>query len=320
MTTQATLRRRYLQKKQKIRSDPTWRSNKTKPKTSKRKTVRAPVCYIAIDTHYLERARRLWIRSIQEEAFSIDIAALRRNKQLSSSSRLIQLSIFIDEENVLRLRSRVSVAADLSVEQQEPPVVDGQHAWVRLYIEWVHRKLHHGASKPLRTSELKKCQACRIWKAAPAQPSTGNHPRSRLAHFQRPFTLTGLDYFRPMTVTVGRTHQKRYGMLFTCLTTRAVHLEIAGSLSTDSAVIALRRFIRCRGCPTELWSDQGTNLKGADFEMKKAAAEAKEEDSSVRFIRWRYIPSSGPFMGGAWEWLVRSVKTALAATLHERAP
>ncbi|XP_059061186.1 uncharacterized protein LOC131854079 [Achroia grisella] len=34
----------------------------------------------------------------------------------------------------------------------------------------------------------------------------------------------------------------------------------------------------------------------------------------------RYIPPSAPFMGGAWERLVRSVKTALAATLHERAP
>ncbi|XP_059058487.1 uncharacterized protein LOC131851945 [Achroia grisella] len=317
--------------------DPTWRSNKIrKPGPSKRKNVRAPVCYIPIDTHYLERARRLWIRSIQEEAFSIDIAALRRNKQLSSSSRLIQLSIFIDEDNVLRLRSRVSAAADLSAEQREPPIVDGQHVWVRLYIAWVHRKLHHGGFETTANevrqhmwvlrlrhavrSELKRCQTCRIRKAAPAQPSTGNHPRSRLAHHQRPFTFTVLDSFGPMTVTVGRTHQKRYGVLFTCLTTRAVHLEIAGSLSTDSAVMALRRFISRRGCPTELWSDQGTNLKGADLEMKKAAAEAMEEESSVRFIRWRYIPPSAPFMGGAWERLVRSVKTALAATLHERAP
>lgn len=169
-------------------------------------------------------------------------------------------------------------------------------------------------------SEVKQCLACRIRKATPAQPSTGNHPHTRLAHHQRPFTYTGLDYFGPLMVTVGRTKQKRYGVLFTCLTTRAVHLEVAGSLSTDSAIMALRRFIARRNCPSELHSDNGTNLRGADVELKKAALAAMEEEASVRFIQWRYIPPSAPFMGGAWERLVRSVKNALQVTLHERAP
>ncbi|XP_026325448.1 uncharacterized protein LOC113234358 [Hyposmocoma kahamanoa] len=157
-------------------------------------------------------------------------------------------------------------------------------------------------------------------RATPPQPSTGNHPPSRLAHHQRPFTYTGLDFFGPLQVTVGRTRQKRYGAIFTCLTTRAVHVEVAGDLSTDSAIMALRRFISRRGCPTELWSDQGTNLRGADAELQRAVLEAIQEDASIRFIKWRYIPPSAPFMGGAWERLVRSIKTALYTVLHERAP
>lgn len=76
-----------------------------------------------------------------------------------------------------------------------------------------------------------------------------------------------------------------------------------------------------RGCPpTEIWSDHGTNLRGADEELRRSAIEATQEEASNHFVAWRYIPPSASFMGGAWERLVRSVKTALAATLHERAP
>ncbi|XP_049886534.1 uncharacterized protein LOC126381018 [Pectinophora gossypiella] len=239
---------------------------------------------------YLHRARQLWIRAVQEEAFSAELEAIRRKKPLPADSRLKQLSIMINEEGLVHLRSRVAAAADITTEQREPVILDGDHRWTRLYITWVHTQLHHGGFETTANevrqhywvlrlhhavrNELKKCQVCRIRRATPAQPSTGNHPKSRLAHHQRPFTYTGLDYFGPMTVTVGRAHQKRYGVLFTCLTTRAVHLELAGSLSTDSAVMALRRFIGRRRCPTELWSDQGTNLRSADVEMKHAVEEA----------------------------------------------
>lgn len=285
---------------------------------------------------YLHRARQLWIVAIQRDSFEEERRHIERGKTVKSDSRLSRLSLIIDEEGIIRLRSRIAATENITAAQREPAVIDGRHPWTRLYIAWVHQRLHHGGFETtanevrqhywvvqLRNavrSVVKKCQQCRVMKARPSQPSTGNHPHSRLAHHQRPFTYTGLDYFGPMAVTVGRTQQKRYGVLFTCLTTRAVHIEIASSLTTDSAVMALRRFINRRGCPTELWSDHGTNLKGADVELKKAAREAMEHEASVNFIQWRYIPPSAPFMGGAWERLVRSVKTALSVTLKEKAP
>lgn len=75
-----------------------------------------------------------------------------------------------------------------------------------------------------------------------------------------------------------------------------------------------------RGCPSEIHSDNGTNLRGADAELRRAAYQVTKEESAVRSIRWRFIPPGAPFMGGVWERMVQSIKRALAATLNERHP
>ncbi|GBP82294.1 hypothetical protein EVAR_86648_1 [Eumeta japonica] len=125
-----------------------------------------------------------------------------------------------------------------------------------------------------------------------------------------------------MSVTIGRRHEKRYGALFTCLTTRAVHIELAESLSSDSMILALRRFIARRGTPRVMYSDNGTNFVGANKELMniQEVHEKMKKEADVRTITWKFIPPGAPNMGGAWERLVRSVKTALAATLRERSP
>ncbi|KAL1255444.1 hypothetical protein QQF64_013505 [Cirrhinus molitorella] len=72
----------------------------------------------------------------------------------------------------------------------------------------------------------------------------------------------GMDCFGPLIVKFGRRNEKRWGILFKCLTTRAVHIEVLTSLDTDSFLMSLKRFISRRGKPAELLSDQGTNFKG----------------------------------------------------------
>ncbi|XP_043471745.1 uncharacterized protein LOC122504628 [Leptopilina heterotoma] len=152
----------------------------------------------------------------------------------------------------------------------------------------------------------------------------GELPNERVKHHHRPFTFCGMDYFGPIAVTVGRRQQKRWGVLVTCLTTRAVHLEIASSLSADSTIMALRRMMARRGNPTEVFSDNGTNMVGANTELKRAISEIDraelEQELTNRGIKWRFIPPGTPHMGGSWERLVRSVKVALNAVLTSRAP
>ena len=146
-------------------------------------------------------------------------------------------------------------------------------------------------------------------------------PRDRLL-VASPFTNVGVDYFGPMEVTHLRRRLKRYGCLFTCLVTRAVHLEVAFSLETDSFLMCLRRFIARRGNPSVIHSDNGTNFVGADRELRDCIKEWNQEkiakELSQKGIKWVFKPPAAPHMGGIWERLVRSCKIALNVVLQKQ--
>lgn len=145
-------------------------------------------------------------------------------------------------------------------------------------------------------------------------------PEDRLIPDKPPFTYVGIDYFGPLEVKQGRSRVKRYGYLFTCLTTRAVHVEIAQSLDTDSMINALRRFISVRGYPEQIRSDRGSNFTKADKELKEAL-EAWNEHKINNFCGQRKIELISPSasnVGGAWERMIRSVRQILKAILKEQ--
>ena len=98
-------------------------------------------------------------------------------------------------------------------------------------------------------------------------------------------TYVGVDYFGPLTVKYRRGTVKRYGCIFTCLATRAVHIEVAHALNADSFLMALHRFIARRGKPQKLFSDNGTNFVASDHEL---AEEIQAINSIVRFSSDRF--------------------------------
>lgn len=95
-----------------------------------------------------------------------------------------------------------------------------------------------------------------------------NVPEERVTPDKAPFTDVGVDYFSPMEVKRGRSLLKRYGVLLSCLTSHAVHLEVAHSLDTDSCINALRRFVCKSGPVSSLRSDNGTNFTRAEKRAK----------------------------------------------------
>ncbi|XP_069961860.1 uncharacterized protein [Bactrocera oleae] len=178
--------------------------------------------------------------------------------------------------------------------------------------------------RSLLRNVIASCGVCRLNKAAPVAPKMGLLPVDRLTPYVRPFSYTGLDYFEPLTVTVRRSTEKRWVALFTCLTVRAVHLELAHDLSTDSCIIAIRNFVNRRGTPLRIRSDNGKNFVGADREAKRFKEVFDrvrlQSELSQKNIQWVFNSPFNPSEGGAWERMVQCVKRVLCHTLKEVAP
>ena len=112
------------------------------------------------------------------------------------------------------------------------------------------------------------------------------------------------------------TH-KQYGALFTCLTTPAIHLELASDLAADIFILALRCFIPCPGKPKETLSDNGTNFIDADRKLRKALQNLNQSKIQMLMSNcgtvWKFDTAVSPWMGGSWESLVilskRGIKT-----------
>lgn len=287
----------------------------------------------------VKNAEEFLLKQAQRDTFAEELACIQLGKDISKKSRLRNLGPRLADDGFLRACGRIS-SVSAAPEVRNPIILDGRHPTVRLLITDYHTKAMHGHNetvvnqlrqkyvilhlRPTVRFVAAKCQFCRIRKALPAPPPTGDLPEERLQHHHQPFSFVGLDYFGPLEVTVKRSREKRYVALFTCLVTRAIHLEVVGSLTADSAIMALRRLIARRGCPIKILSDNGTAFVGAN-RLLKEAWDAMEhalvrEFTAANNIEWQFIPPAAPSMGGAWERLVRSVKRCLSVVLREKAP
>lgn len=135
-----------------------------------------------------------------------------------------------------------------------------------------------------------------------------------------PFTYCGMDCFGPFLVKQGRKVNKRYGLLFTCFSSRAIHVEMLDDMTTDAFISGLRCFIAIRGTVRQIKSDQGSNFIGAKNELKEALKEVNEERLAV-FLSEKQCDFSmnAPYTshaGGVWERQIRTVRSILQATIE----
>ena len=146
--------------------------------------------------------------------------------------------------------------------------------------------------------------------------------QERMTPDKPPFSFVGIDYFGPLIVKVARSNHKRYGVIFTCLATRAVHLEVAHTLDTDSFLAAFQRFVSRRGRPLKVFSDNGTNLTSGERELKEAIQSWNQRTINDRLLQqeisWHFNPPHASHAGGVWERLIRSVRRILKSIVREQ--
>ncbi|XP_053692624.1 uncharacterized protein LOC128741073 [Sabethes cyaneus] len=251
-------------------------------------------------------------------------------KRIEKSSVLYKCSPILDAEGVLRLRGRMESNEVIPFDKKFRIILSGRHEITQKLILHYYVKFGH-AYRETVFNELRQkfwiqnartairratetCVWCKVHRCVPTAPMMGPLPVHRTTTHLRPFSAVGVDYLGPVEVTIGRRTEKRWVVVFTCMAVRAVHLDVVYSLSTQSCLMAIRRFVSKRGDPDHIFSDNATCFHGANTvmmkEIEKVHRECAERATSS-ITAWHFNPPSTPHMGGVWEWMVRSVKEAL---------
>ena len=191
-----------------------------------------------------------------------------------------QLLIQKDEDGLPRVHGRLEDIRTLPDDMRHPILLPKKHALVYLLLQHIHENNHHCGHQRLihearRTFWIigvhgmaryltNRCIICHKLRKKPLGQIMGQLPGLRVAAGFPPFTNTAIDMFGPFYIRLGRkTLKEAQVIIFTCMTTRAVHLELVTNKSTDTFLLAFRRFASLRGHPNTCWSDCGTNFVGA---------------------------------------------------------
>ncbi|XP_038116638.1 uncharacterized protein LOC119768917 [Culex quinquefasciatus] len=283
----------------------------------------------------LHSARMQFVRLAQHDVFQKEIKTLAAGREVSPKSKIANLYPFLDGDGTLRIGGRLQQSS-LPFEVKHPVILPKVHQFTKLLVEELHsQNCHAGPSLLTATvnqrywiqgcqSVIKQvihnCVRCRRLKAKTAQQLMGSLPAARVTAC-RPFTHVGVDYAGPIQVRCSNTRgtrcMKGYIVVFVCLSTKAVHLEAVSDLTSQGFISALKRMIARRGYCCEIWSDNGTNLVGADrllqeiYEAIMAHSKEAEQFLCNLGIKWKFIPPASPHQGGIWEAAVKSAKSLL---------
>ena len=285
----------------------------------------------------LNAAKLAILKRCQQESFHDAYEKIYKGQPLSASDQLNKLLPFLDENGLLRPQGRLKHSKS-SYAIKHPTLLSAKHYVVIKLIEDAHQAKFHESTEYVRSvlreeywiiglgnalrSVKAKCVKCRKQREGVSQPFMADLPRERLQERVFPFTNTGVDYFGPFEVKFMRKTMKRWCCLFTCLTTRAVHIEVFPSLEAETCLTAVTRFTARRSKPATILSDIGTNFVGAAKEMRDCINAWNQSDIekslAQKDIKWKFNPHGAPHFGGIWKRFVGSCKKAMITVLDGR--
>lgn len=261
-----------------------------------------------LTTEEIKAAEAIWIKMVQGSAECSSIEQLKP-----------------DKDSILRYDGRVP--------GHNPIYLPRQHKLTNLIIQHSHKSTFHGGVSmvmcdlrlrfwiPKLRSLVKKvvqaCNTCRRYKVKPlVQPAKSYLPEIR-STFTEPFAVSGVDFAGPMVYKLCKNETgKSYIALFTCASTRAVHLKLLPDLSAQMFKIALKEFVARRGFPQIIVSDNAKTF----LATKKWLSTLKKDESLMNYItskgiKWQFNLARAPWWGGFFERLIGIMKNTLSKAL-----
>ncbi|XP_062600292.1 uncharacterized protein LOC134261921 [Saccostrea cucullata] len=275
-----------------------------------------------------KEAESLIIKEVQSEMFPDEIECIRLYKKLPKESKIVIFDPFIDENGLMRVGGRLR-HAKIPADERHPIIIPGKHHVALLLIRHYHEKIKHqgrhftsGAirsagywiigEKRQVSSVLEKCVICRKLRGQNEHQKMADLPENRITPGP-PFTNVGIDTLGPWSFVTRKTrggaaNSKRWAIMFTCLITRAIHLDVVEDLSSSSFVNALKRFTAIRGPIKIIRSDCGTNFVGSAKKLKLDCFNVGDTPVKTYLndnsIQWIFNAPNSSHMGGAWERMI----------------
>ncbi|CAB4017298.1 PREDICTED: uncharacterized protein LOC107344993 [Paramuricea clavata] len=206
-----------------------------------------------------KRAQLLIVRNLHIEAFEEEFDSLEKKTDCQKTSPLLKLYYpIIDSDGLLRIGGRLK-RADLPYEERHPLILHGKHHVTSLIVKNCHEEAKHQD----RHFTHGMVRSKGFWIVG------GKRLVNRVIHPCLKFTAR--------RTRRGHAYSKRWAVIFTCLSTRAIHIELIESMDASSFINALRRFMAIRGPVQQIRSDCGTNFKGAQNELESALKETDQK-------------------------------------------
>lgn len=285
----------------------------------------------------LNKSYNFILHTAQLEMFPDEYRILKSGNSLSKKNRLISLTPFLVNNDILRVGGRLDNSA-YSYDIKHPILLCSKHHITKIIFHMYHLRLLHAGpqlllsnirqaywplgGRNLSKSIVKGCVKCFRFKASNIQPIMGQLVESRTT-LEFPFLHCCVDYTGSILIAnrKGRGCQliKSYLCIFVCLSVKAVHLELVTDLTTEGFMAALNRFVARRGKPQSITSDNGTNFVGACNELHRFLQDSSSQissDSAQQGIKFNFVPSYTPHFNGMAEAAVRSVKHHLRRLLQ----
>ena len=221
--------------------------------------------YKPVDVKERQHAKLQIIRIVQNEAFQDEIQLLKdvnikspaadkdaskeRMRTVKKSSSLYKLDPFLDKDGILRVGGRLRQSS-IPYDVKHPVILPKKGHVTDLILCHFHQLIKHQGrgitQNEIRSSgywivggssvvskHISECVSCRKLRGRPQEQKMANLPGDRLEPAP-PFTFSAVDYFGPWYIKEGRREVKRYGVLFTCLASRAVRIKVASLIPFKS--------------------------------------------------------------------------------------